>query len=230
MAAAPLARAASLGLTQPVQTPSWPHRPQVPMPELMGSPFISSLKKQVARGPVTAEVRMAGSQMRGFFTMLGICSMEVPMPWLTSPPQRFSRKERTANPTMLAQQPATAAPPASPVRPSTEQIAAEEMGSVRAMPMTTETRIPIQKGWSTVAHLTKSPTALAAVPMAGAHQAERATPERMVTRGVTRMSILVSLLTALPSSAAMTAMNSTARGPPAPLPPERVVEPSALAA
>ena len=31
------------------------------------------------------------------------------------------------------------------------------------------------------------------------------------------MSILVSLLTALPSSAAMTAMKSTARGPPAPL-------------
>ena len=81
------------------------------MPALMGSPFISSLKKQVARGPVTAEVRMAGSQIRGFFTMLGICSMEVPMPWLTSPPQRFSRKERTANPTMLAQHPATAAAP-----------------------------------------------------------------------------------------------------------------------
>ena len=30
------------------------------------------------------------------------------------------------------------------------------------------------------------------------------------------MSILVSLDTALPNSAAMTAMNSTARGPPAP--------------
>ena len=44
------------------------------------------------------------------------------------------------------------------------------------------------------------------------------------------MSILVSLLTALPSSAAMTAMKSTARGPPAPLPPARVVEPSSLAA
>ena len=116
MAAAPLARAASLGLTQPVQTPSWPHRPQVPMPELMGSPFISSLKKQVARGPVTAEVRMAGSQMRGFFTMLGICSMEVPMPWLTSPPQRFSRKLITAKPTICAQQPAVAAPPARPSR------------------------------------------------------------------------------------------------------------------
>ena len=192
--------------------------------------FISKWNTQVARGPVIAEVKIAGSQIRGFFTILPICSIEVPRPWLTRPPQRFSRKLITAKPTIWAQHPATAAPPARPVRPMAAQMAAEEMGSVRAMPMTTETRIPIQKGWSTVAHLTKSPTALAAVPMAGAHQAERATPERMVTRGVTRMSILVSLLTALPSSAAMTAMNSTARGPPAPLPPERVVEPSALAA
>ena len=110
------------------------------------------------------------------------------------------------------------------------QMAAEEMGRVRATPMTTDTRMPIQKGWSTVAHLTKSPTAEAAVPMAGAHQADRATPARMVTRGVTRMSILVSLDTALPSSAAMTAINSTARGPPAPLPPDRVTLPRALAA
>ena len=109
-------------------------------------------------------------------------------------------------------------------------MAAEEMGRVRATPMTTDTRIPIQKGWRMVAHLTKSPTAEAAVPMAGAHQAESPTPARMVTRGVTRMSILVSLLTALPSSAAMMAMNSTARGPPAPFSPARVVLPRALAA
>ena len=216
MAAAPLARAASLGLTQPVQTPSWPHRPQVPIPELMGSPFISSLKKQVARGPVTAEVRMAGSQMRGFFTMLGICSMEVPMPWLTSPPQRFSRKERTANPTMLAQQPATAAPPASPVSPSTEQMAAEEMGSVRAMPTSTDTRTPMKKGCSSVVRIISWPKALAAPPMGGAMIQAAPTPTRMVTMGVTRMSTFVSLLTALPTSAAMIATNSTASGPPAP--------------
>ena len=40
MAAAPLAMASSLGPNQPVMTPIWPHRPQVPMPELMGAPFI----------------------------------------------------------------------------------------------------------------------------------------------------------------------------------------------
>ncbi|CUP72671.1 Uncharacterised protein [Flavonifractor plautii] len=109
-------------------------------------------------------------------------------------------------------------------------MAADEMGRVRATPMTTDTRIPIQKGWSTVAHLTTSPTAEAAVPMAGASRADSPTPARMVTRGVTRMSIFVSLDTALPSSAAMTAMKSTASGPPAPLPPDRVTLPRELAA
>ena len=45
---------------------------QVPMPELMGSPFISRRNTQVASGPVMAEVKMAGSQILGFFTILGI--------------------------------------------------------------------------------------------------------------------------------------------------------------
>ncbi len=162
--------------------------------------------------------------------MFPIWSMEVPSPWLTRPPQRFSRKERTAKPTIWAQHPATAAPPARPVRAMAAQMAAEEMGRVRATPMTTETRMPMRKGWRMVAHLTKSPTAEAAVPMAGAMRAARPTPERMVTRGVTRMSTLVSLDTSLPISAAMMAMNSTASGPPAPLPPVRVVEPRALEA
>ena len=80
MAAAPFFRAWALGSSQPVQIPSWPHRPQVPIPELMGAPFISSLNRQVAMGPVMAEVRVGGIQIRGFFTILGICSMEVPIP------------------------------------------------------------------------------------------------------------------------------------------------------
>ena len=60
------------------------------------------------------------------------------------------------------------------------------------------------------------PTALAAVPMGAAIRAAAPMPQRMVTMGVTRMSIFVSLLTALPISEAMMATNSTARGPPAP--------------
>ena len=40
----------------------------MPIPELMGAPFISSLNRQVAMGPVMAEVRVGGIQIRGFFT------------------------------------------------------------------------------------------------------------------------------------------------------------------
>ncbi len=60
------------------------------------------------------------------------------------------------------------------------------------------------------------------VPMGGAIHLASATPTKMVTAGVTKMSIFVSLLTALPHSAARIAMMRTASGPPAP--------PSALAA
>ena len=139
--------------TQPVQMPIWPQKPQVPMPELTGAPFICNLKMQVAMGPVMAEARMGGIQILGFLTMLGICSMLVPTPWATRPPQRFSLKLMTAKPIICAQQPATAAPPARPARPKPAQMAAEEMGSVRAMPMRTATRTPMIKGFSSVAHM-----------------------------------------------------------------------------
>ena len=61
-----------------------------------------------------------------------------------------------------------------------------------------------------------APTLEAAFPMAGATREASPTPERIVTRGVTRISILVSLETAFPSSDAMIAMKRTASGPPAP--------------
>ena len=60
------------------------------------------------------------------------------------------------------------------------------------------------------------PTALAAVPMGAAISAAAPMPHSTVTMGVTRMSIFVSRLTALPSSEAMMATKKTARGPPAP--------------
>ena len=185
------------------------------MPEDMAGPFISSRNRQVASGPVMAEASVGGIHIRGLRTMLPICSILVPSPWAARPPQRFSGKLMTAKPTIWAQQPATAAPPASPVRPSAKQMAAEEMGSVRAMPMMTDTRIPMKKGCSSVAHMMACPTAEAAVPTGAAISAAKPTPTSTVTMGVTRMSIFVSLLTALPSSAATMATNSTARGPPA---------------
>ena len=75
MASAPLATASSLGDTQPVHTPMGPQRPQVPMPELIGAPFISSLNTQVAMGPVMAEASVGAAvagccaQMVGFAVM-----------------------------------------------------------------------------------------------------------------------------------------------------------------
>ena len=117
-------------------------------------------------GPVTAEAITGGIQRRGFFTRLGICSILVPIPWETSPPQRFSRKDITAKPTICAQHPATAAPPAIakptsppiPERPRAAHIAAEEMGKVSAIPTTTETTRPITKGCWSIAQLISVPT------------------------------------------------------------------------
>ena len=76
--------------------------------------------------------------------------------------------------------------------------------------------MPMAKGCSSVACIISWPKALAAVPMGGAMSQAAPMPSRMVTMGVTRMSIFVSLLMALPHSAAMMATNNTARGPPAP--------------
>ena len=80
IAAAPLAIAFSEGASQPVTTPICPTKPQVPIPDDTGSPFICSRKTQVAIGPVIALVSSDGSQILGLRTILGICSMEVPIP------------------------------------------------------------------------------------------------------------------------------------------------------
>ena len=89
---------------------------------------------------------MGGIQTSGLRMMLLIWSIDVPMPCDRTPPQPFSRKLITANPTIWAQQPARAAPPARPVSPSAAQMAADDMGSVRAMPTTTETMMPMNSG------------------------------------------------------------------------------------
>ena len=142
--------------------------------------------------------------------------MEVPSPWLKSPPHLFSRKLITAKPIIFAQQPATAAPPASPVSPNAAHIAAELIGRVSAIPTTTETIIPITSGWSFVAHIIRFPIELAAIPIYFAQSTERSAPVIIVTRGVTMMSTFVFLDTSRPASAAIIAITRTASGPPAP--------------
>ena len=71
---------ASMSANHPVYTPICPTRPQVPMPLDTGAPFISMRKMQVAIGPVMAEAKVGGIQIRGLRTMLPICSILVPRP------------------------------------------------------------------------------------------------------------------------------------------------------
>ena len=212
----PAMEPAATSSSQPVYTPMGPTRPHVPMPDEMAAPSMRRPNTQVAMGPVMAEVRMAGIQMRGLRTMLPICSIEVPRPCDTRPPQPFSLKLITAKPTIWAQHPATAAPPAKPVRPSAAQMAAEEMGNVRKMPTATDTTMPMAKGCRSHAHITTPPSHEAAAPMPGAQSMESPHPTTITTKGVTRMSIFVSPATSLPASQATMATTSTARGPPAP--------------
>ena len=95
-------------------------------------------------------------------------------------------------------------------------MAADEMGSVKAMPMTTDTMTPMKNGCNSVAHMMNPPTDDARAPMAGATAIDSPQPARMVTAGVARMSTFVSFDTALPHSDATMATTSTASGPPAP--------------
>ena len=91
--------------------------------------------------------------MIGFFIILGICSILVPSPCATSPPTPFSRKLVTAKPTMWQAQPATAAPPAIAKTSGfwtavfdvaiAIHIAADDVGIVKSIPITTDTNIPV---------------------------------------------------------------------------------------
>ena len=148
--------------------------------------------------------------------MLPICNILVPSPCATSPPTLFSRKLAQANPTICAQQPATAAPPASPVRPMEAHIAALLTGSVRSIPTITETMIPITNGCCVVAHIISLPNSFAKLPIGGAINMASSPPTRTVTAGVRIISIFVFPASRFARTAAMRAITKTARGPPAP--------------
>ena len=124
----------------------------------------------------------------------------------------------TAKPIICAQQPAVAAPPASPSRERAMQMAALLMGRVRAMPIRAETRIPMIKGCISVAVLTRLPNQSMNPATPGPTNWAMSTPEIMVTPGVTMMSRRVSLDTILPSSAATMVATRAPTGPPRALP------------
>ena len=186
------------------------------MPEPAG--IFSRWKTIVESGPVTIEASVGGIQIFGFRTIFPIWSIEVPSPCARRPPHLFSQKLKTANPTICAQQPAVAAPPARPSRLNMMQIAALLIGSVRAMPIRAETRIPMKSGCITVAVFTRFPKAVMNAETPGPTNCAARMPEMMVTPGVTRISTGVSLETIFPSSAAMMVATSAPTGPPSSLP------------
>ena len=159
-------------------------------------------KRQVEIGPRMALVTMAGSQMTGLRMIFGICSMEVPSPCAASPPIPFSRKEATAKPIMFEAQPTAAAPAAMPLKFKEIPMAAELMGSVRAIPMRTDTMIPAQKGCWTAPQLISSPIRVIKAEIGTPTESPAAAPTQRVVIGVTRISTLVFPATSPPSSTA----------------------------
>ena len=128
--------------------------------------------------------------------------MDVPSPWASSPPHRFSRKEATAKPTIWVVQPIVDAPAATPDRPRITPRAAEEIGRVRTIPMITATMTPMSRGWRSVPQLTRSPSAIMPSLMGGPTSRPTAPPTATQARGVTRMSTGVRPETTRPTSTA----------------------------
>jgi aspartate aminotransferase len=198
--------------TQPVQTPMGPTRPQVPMPEDTGSPFISSLKRQVDMGPVMAEVTMAGIQIRGCGRCCPFAAWRCPVPGTPCRPSRFPEGHHGE---------------------AHHVCAAAGHGRAACKTGETEGRADGRGGYGQRQHdahhhadqnahqeglQLRSPHDKVAdgdwppCPMGAAMRYASPTPTSMVTMGVTRMSIFVSLETALPNSEAMMATNSTPAG------------------
>ena len=61
-----------ISATQPEYTPICPTNPQVPIPDDTGVPFICSLNKHVAIGPVIADVTIGAIHILGFLIIFPI--------------------------------------------------------------------------------------------------------------------------------------------------------------
>ena len=189
-----------------------PTSPLVPMPDPMG--LFSILNNTVAMGPVIADTITAGIQHFGFLNRFGICNIDVPRPWAAIPPHPFSLKLKNANPTMWAQQPAVAAPPANPDSPSIIQRAALLIGKVNTIPTTTEIKIPINNGLKVVAYMINAPVPSINAPIGGPTMDAIKTPIIIVIAGVRTMSIFVSFEISFPNSAPTNAAQYAPAGPP----------------
>ena len=111
-----------------------------------------------------------------------------------------------------------AAPPANPLNSNIIQIAALLIGRVRAIPTKTATKAPISIGCISVAFIIKLPKEVMKADTAGPVNSDIKTPTKIVTAGVIRISILVSLETILPNSTAKIVETKAPTGPPSSLP------------
>ena len=178
-----------------------PTRPALPIPEPVALHVMPNTT--VDTGPSMALAMMAGSQITGLRMILPICSMLVPSPCARRPPILFSRKLATAKPTMLQQQPTTAAPAARPFRSNIMPSAAELIGSVRIMPISTDTIMPIKSGCCSVPQLIREPIHTINAEIGGPRISPTAEPASMPQNGVTRISTFVLPLTRCPASMAI---------------------------
>ena len=146
--------------------------------------------------------------------MFPICSIDVPSPCDRRPPTPLSLKLITANPIICAQQPAVAAPAASPSMPSMTHMATELMGRVRAHPTSTDTVIPMRNGLSVVARLIRAPSDSMKSLIGEQQYFASRPPMTIVTIGVMIMSTGVFFETSMPTSAPITTARYAPTGPP----------------
>ena len=107
-----------------------------------------------------------------------------------------------------------AAPAAMPSMPMDMQMAAEEIGAVRASPTTTDTTMPIGMGCSSVAVLTNAPSAVIKRFTPGPTKMPISPPAAIAANGVKTISTGVFPETNSPISAPTTALIYAPIGPP----------------
>ena len=117
---------------------------------------------------------------------------------------------------MLQQHPIVAAPAASPERFKIIPRAAELIGSVRIIPISTETTIPMINGCCSVPQLMIAPSPVINLEIGGPTIRPTAHPVTIVTIGVTRISTFVLPETRCPSSIPANAATNAPSGSPGP--------------
>ena len=117
---------------------------------------------------------------------------------------------------MLQQQPIVAAPAASPDKFKIIPIAAELIGNVKNIPISTDTTIPIINGCCSVPQFTNIPRLFIKLEIPGPINKPAIEPVPMVTTGATKISTLVFPATTCPQVIPTSAATKAPKGSPGP--------------